>query len=145
MTRLAPQEVVSAGLWPTAYPNPKRIRNPFYITSVGYSSLESLSATTRLRSRSFPHLPESISSCLRRYDGPGVLSSLLHLKSVQIQRQGGDRNTFIFIHASSEKRQQDQQIGSQLCAASATAGHAPKEDEGLLPVRHVASELYTRL
>ena len=32
MTRLAPQEVVSAGLWPTAYPNPKRIRNPFYIT-----------------------------------------------------------------------------------------------------------------
>eukprot|EP00439_Symbiodinium_sp_Y106_P063671 s451_g9.t2 len=45
-------------------------------------------------------------------------------------RKGGDRNTFIFIHASSEKRQQDQQIGSQLCAASATAGHAPKEDEG---------------
>ena len=73
-----------------------------------------------------------------------MLSSLLHLKSVQIQRQGGTE-THIYIHASSEKRQQDQQIGSQLCAASATAGHAPKEDEGLLPVRHVASELYTRL
>ena len=55
------------------------------------------------------------------------------------------RGVHVHIHASSERRQQNQHIGSQLRATCTTAGNAPKEDEGLPPVTHVVRELYTRL